>query len=215
MLKVIIFNSAPRSGKGVAAKTVLENLGDVQGVHLEFKDELFKVAANALGTTVERFKFGYDITTAEMFGGEDYIPLQFKNPAFKWFKDVPTYTVGKIDYSQRSWLIHCSENVIKPSFGKSAFGDMLVNSLPEEGVVAISDGGFVEEVLPVIHHVGAENVTIVHIEREGCTFDGDSRDYLTPEMFDKGVRFVKITNNKDITSFQSKVKLMLSGVLSS
>lgn len=99
-----------------------------------------------------------------------------------------------------------SENVIKPSFGKDAFGKAFVNSLPEEGIVFVSDSGFPEELQPVIDHVGSDNVLVVRIQREGCSFEGDSRDYLTPEMFEDKVQFYQVMNNGTEKEFLESVE---------
>ena len=113
MLKVIVFNSPPRSGKEVAAKAVMKciNTQDSNLVahHREFKDELFKLAANTLGISVEDFLQGYDKRVSEVLGWYSSV---------EWYKDFKSITVGDNKFSQREWLIYISESVIKPSFGK-------------------------------------------------------------------------------------------------
>lgn len=192
MLKVVVFNGPPRSGKGVAASHMKKLINTVDTnlptFHMEFKDELFKICANTLGISVEDYQTDYDRQTPDKVW---------------WMKDLVSISTSasmvspreQNNYSQRDFLIHMSENVIKPSFGKDAFGKAFVNSLPEEGIVFVSDSGFPEELQPVIDHVGAENVLVIRIQREGCSFEGDSRDYLTPEMFDDKVKFYQIVNN--------------------
>lgn len=192
MLKVVVFNSPPRSGKNIAADhmcNTINTLGsNLIAYHKAFKDELFKICANTLGVSVEEYQTDYDRQTPDKVW---------------WMKDLVSISTSasmkvqgeKKLYSQREFLIHMSENVIKPSFGKDAFGKAFVNSLPEEGIVFVSDSGFPEELQPVIDHVGAENVLVIRIQREGCSFEGDSRDYLTPEMFDDKVQFYQIVNN--------------------
>lgn len=192
MLKVVVFNSAPRSGKNIAAdymcNTINTQDSNLVAYHKAFKDELFKICANTLGISVEEYQTDYDRQTPDKVW---------------WMKDLVSISTSasmkvqgeKKLYSQREFLIHMSENVIKPSFGKDAFGKAFVNSLPEEGIVFVSDSGFPEELQPVIDHVGAENVLVIRIQREGCSFEGDSRDYLTPEMFDDKVKFYQVINN--------------------
>ena len=90
---------------------------------------------------------------------------------------------------------------------------MFVNSLPQEGVIAVSDGGFPEEIQPVIDHVGAENITIVRIHREGCDFSNDSRNYLTQDMFEDKINFVDVDNNASIEKFETDVVYIIGGIL--
>ena len=186
MLKVVVFNGPARSGKDSASSHMCKIR--TNSYHRAFKDELFKICANTLGISVEEYQTDYDRQTPDKVW---------------WMKDLPSVFTSaamlspseKSAFSQREFLIHMSENVIKPSFGKDAFGKSFVNSLPEEGVVFVSDSGFPEELQPVIDHVGVENVLVVRIQRDGCSFEGDSRDYLTPEMFDDKVKFYQIVNN--------------------
>lgn len=195
MLKVVVFNGPARSGKDSASSYMCKNTEN--GYHKAFKDELFKICANTLNVSVDTFKNGYDETLGEFYNrkGKELLPYEDPN---MWYKDYTGNISQRIrgkQYSKREFLIHMSENVIKPSFGKDAFGKAFVNSLPEEGIVFVSDSGFPEELQPVIDHVGAENVLVIRIQRNGCSFEGDSRDYLTPEMFNDKVQFYQITNN--------------------
>ncbi|AGH31988.1 deoxynucleoside monophosphate kinase [Vibrio phage PWH3a-P1] len=197
MLKIIVFNGPARSGKDCAAEHMCNIIE--KGYHKAFKDELFKICANTLGISIEEYQTDYDRQTPDKVW---------------WMKDLPSVFTSaamlspseKNAFSQREFLIHMSENVIKPSFGKDAFGKAFVNSLPEEGVVFVSDSGFKEELQPVIDHVGAENVLVIRLTREGCSFDGDSRDYLTPEMFDGKVQFYQIENNGTEQEFLDNVE---------
>lgn len=201
MLKVVVFNAPPRTGKGIAAEHMVKVINSTEGFltayQKEFKDELFKIAANILGVTVGHFKKDYDRKTPDDVW---------------WCKDLVSLSTSchgeKVNYSQREWLIHVSENVIKPAFGEDAFGKSLVESLPKEGVVFVSDGGFIEEILPLINHCGKDNILIVHIDREGCDFSNDSRDYLKPEMFEENLRpkFASVENNGSIGEFQDEVE---------
>lgn len=197
MLKVIVFNGPARSGKDSASSYMSEIMNN--SYHLAFKDELFKICANTLSISVEDYQTDYDRQTPDKVW---------------WMKDLVSISTSasmvspreQNNFSQRDFLIHMSENVIKPSFGKDAFGKAFVNSLPEEGIVFVSDSGFPEELQPVIDHVGTENVLVIRIQREGCSFEGDSRDYLTPEMFDDKVQFYQIVNNGTELEFLKNVE---------
>lgn len=197
MLKIVVFNGPARSGKDCAAEYMCDITDN--GYHKAFKDELFKICANTLGISVEDYQTDYDRQTPDKVW---------------WMKDLVSISTSasmvspreQNVFSQREFLIHMSENVIKPSFGKDAFGKAFVNSLPEEGIVFVSDSGFKEELQPVIDHVGTENVLVLRLTREGYSFDGDSRDYLTPEMFDDKVKFYQIDNNGTEQEFLDNVE---------
>jgi hypothetical protein len=202
MLKVVVFNSPPRLGKGEAAKRMIEvtNTDDTffTAHHREFKDSLFKLVSAMYGISVEQFLEGYDSPCEGSPTG--------------WLKDLDTASIRFVgeapcddtdeSYSQRGSLIHMSENIIKPVFGKDAFGKAMVASLPESGVVFISDGGFFDELVPVINHVGEDNVFVVRIHRDGVGFEGDSRGYLTDEELNsRYVQFSDVNNNDTLEEF--------------
>ncbi len=192
MLKVVLFNSPPRLGKGVAAKHMCELINTEDTFFTahtrEFKDTLFELTASMLDLEVEDFLHRYDSKNMGSPTG--------------WHKDMKQFDINGTLCSQREALIHMSENIIKPVFGKDSFGKAMVESLPSEGIVFISDGGFPEEVQPVIDHVGEDNLLIIRIRREGVTFEGDSRQYLNEDMFpDNKVTIEDVNNDKTLGEF--------------
>lgn len=213
MTKVTIFNAPSRTGKGEACKHLCKVFSSQNPVHMEFKDELFKVAASILEISVEEFLYGYDLTLKEYYKDDtlslNYALMAAKGDEASWIKDLPMYEIDGKVYSKREWLIHVSENVIKPSFGKDAFGKMFANNIPEEGFVFCSDGGFKEEIQAVIDKVGADNVLIVQIEREGCNFNNDSRTLLSPEDFDNKILFLNVANNSSISGFKLRTEILV------
>ena len=84
--------------------------------------------------------------------------------------------------SPREALIHTSETVIKPNHGDDYFGLAAAGKckLDYATLAVFSDGGFEAEIAPLID--AYKNVLIFRLHRDGCTFEGDSRDYL--EGFD-------------------------------
>ena len=159
MKKVIVFNSPACTGKDIAAAHLVENLNKIgyDAHHKEVKENLFKATKACFGIKDETWDRLYTRERKE--------------------QETP-YLVSNSKYiSPRQAMINTSENVLKPLFGKDVFGIMAVNSL-EEGINIFSDGGFIEEVDCLREAVGDENFLLVHIIREGYTFDGDSRDYV-------------------------------------
>jgi len=223
-LKVVVFNACPRLGKGCAAEHMIKltNTDDhfYTAHHREFKDSLFKLCAAMYGITVEEFLKDYDKE-------DKYSPTGWSKDAAKFSIDAALTEdcncfhgchCGVQDklyhYSQRSSLIHMSENIIKPVFGKDAFGKAMVASLPESGIVFVSDGGFAEELLPVIDHVGQKNVLVVKIHRKGVDFAGDSRAYLdNKDLGEKPVKMVDIDNDGTLEEFLVGVEKVIGNWL--
>ena len=152
---IILFNGPPGSGKDEAAN-ILELH---QFEHLSFKEELFKATFTEFCVSEEWFMSGYDDRT---------------------IKERPEKELrGK---SRRDAMIHTSENVIKPNYGKSFFGNKVASRVIPGRNYVISDCGFLEEVQPLIDKVGSENVLVVQMAREDCSFENDSRRYINGDM---------------------------------
>lgn len=94
-------------------------------------------------------------------------------------KEIPWDALGGL--SCRDYLIWISEQVVKPLHGKDHFGRLSAASVQATDCdVAFTDGGFEEELIPLSEAVGKENLLLVHLFREGFSFDGDSRNYMRP-----------------------------------
>ena len=91
-------------------------------------------------------------------------------------KEVPSPLFGGL--SPRGALIHVSEDIIKPTFGKEFFGWKAalgcVNT--DSSLSVFSDGGFPEEIVPLAEVF--EHVLIFHLHRDSFGFEGDSRNYV-------------------------------------
>ena len=88
----------------------------------------------------------------------------------------------------RQLLILVSEDFVKPICGQNAFGVLATRRLLLQDIdknTVFSDGGFVEEIKPLVDTFGKENVVVIRIHRKGCTFDGDSRSYITDWQADE------------------------------
>ena len=182
--KIVILNAPKGVGKDVAAAHIRRNT--VKTSHMEFKEPLIKLA-----------KVIYNVTDAE-----------WDSMYTRVNKELPQQKLnGK---SPRDALIHISETVIKPNFGEDFFGNWAVgNVIKYENIgfrrFVFSDSGFPLEVQPIINHFGAENVTIVRVFREGHDYSGDSRGYLSPDMFEENVQFIDVYNNSDLKSYLSEM----------
>lgn len=166
-MDVIVLNAPMKSGKDYLAD-LLVGIMDQNGIpaaHREVKEMLFSVAIKAAGITPRLWAAIYD----------------------RHYKEEPSpyLMIDGKHVSPREWMIHCSEDLIKPMFGKHAFGDAAVNALrkdyPEgEGVIIYSDGGFIEEVerLSEYAYSTGGDFMLVRVHREGYGWGIDSRSYL-------------------------------------
>lgn len=193
---IVIFNGPPGSGKDEAASYYKENFGFG---NLSFKYQLFKETIAHFGVDRDWFMEGYEDRSS---------------------KERNEVVLG--DRSRREALIHVSEDIIKPTKGKAYFGEQVAAEIEDNNHYAIADGGFVEELAPLIERVGAENIVIVQLTREGHDYSSDSRRYFNGILFkeytingattiDKqyvlpeelNIRTYRIHNNGSIRNFHS------------
>lgn len=161
MATVIVLNGPPGCGKDTIGKLFAEKEGYYL---LSFKNRMFSIAAASLGMDVSEFL-------------EKYEDREWKeSPRVEWG--------GK---SIRDFMIHISEAYMKPFFGKDVFGNFIssdINKLrPFIREFVMTDGGFASEVESLVKN--GNDVILVHMHREGCSFKGDSRTYVQTPMIDK------------------------------
>lgn len=149
---IVIFNGPPGSGKDEAASLFKHTFA---WDHLSFKHVLFRETIKHFGVTKEWFMDGYN------------------NRETKEKKEVE---LG--NRSRREAMIYMSEEVIKPTYGKDFFGRQVAAEIVDGRHYAISDGGFVEELVPLVERVGNKNIILVQLTREGCSYSNDSRRYF-------------------------------------
>ena len=199
-----IFNGPPGSGKDEACHFLKTEYGYK---HLQFKDELFKETCKFFGVSKGWFMKGYNDRSIK------------ENP-------VPELKVSGVSLSRREAMIFVSEEIIKPRHGKDYFGVKTSEKVDPSRNYCFSDGGFVEEIAPVINRVGHDKVCIVQIYRTGCSFSSDSRNYingiLTEELGTKDsensiqksepqipIRMYRIYNNTSVSDFHQMIRKIL------
>ena len=219
---VVIFNAAPNAGKDVSADYMHSYFQS--GQRLSFKEALYQDTAEYFGIDVnDLIEYHEDRnlkeTPSEMF-------YKYDKHSLKQYFFALLFVIGAVFnirylmslgyYSSREALIHVSENIMKPKLGKDYYGLKVLDKVEHssERYSFASDGGYVEEVLPLLD--AGYNVYVVHLERLGATFDNDSRKLLTEDDFKgedgnmkyKNLKFVKMDNNgslddlyKTITDF--------------
>lgn len=155
MAKIIILNAPPGSGKDTIGREIYVQTGG-QVKLLSFKAPMFEIARAMLGNKrYEMFLKAYEDRKRKES------PQAFLN--------------GK---TPREFMIWISEDVIKPAFGSGYFGIRLGELAKDAGRdVVVTDGGFEREVVELIA-LGHE-VKLCRLHRDGFTFAGDSRDYVS------------------------------------
>lgn len=195
--KVILLNAPKLVGKDHAADYVIDRIDeqglDDIGFKMMFKDPLYTITAAI-----------YTVPREELI----------KDATDRTTKEVPMVKYrGK---SPREALIHTSEEIIKPHFGKTFFGDAsvkvidkILENFVQDGVgqpfFIFSDSGFSEEAYPIIDYVGVDNVLIIRIHRDGHTFEGDSRRYLMPDDVPDSVAFLDVHNDRSLEDFEERM----------
>lgn len=191
MKQIIILNGPPRSGKDTLANHLATT--HKHFYHVKFADELKKIA--------HRF-----------YNTPDQEP-----DAYEKFKDQPMTEF--LNLTPRQAYINISEDYIKKHHGKDFFGLQLILSIKKvpdnnENVFVVSDGGFEEELLPLLEAFNPALFTILQIHRAGCTFDNDSRHYFDKVRFGKlGVKFLSIENNSSEEDFIAEAVSLLDSTI--
>ena len=168
-MKIILLNAPPNTGKDTLADYVVEKYGFTKE---QFKTPLFTIAATLLGMTLEDFLLKYQDR--------------------QWKESVHPL----LGVSVRQLLIKISEEWTKPLLGKRAFGVLASERMQHNTNYIFSDSGFIEELDPIVEKFGAENIFVIKMERNGCSYVGDSRSYLRDEDLGRlGVQTDLFVNN--------------------
>ncbi len=161
-MDIIVLNAPPQSGKDEISAYLCKGNPNIN--HEEVKELLFEVAIRSAGISRELWDAMYT----------------------RRYKEIPSpyLMIDGVNVSPRQWMIHCSEKVIKPLFGKSAFGKAAVEHLKKtyanDEVIVYSDGGFKEEIKELsdyAYSTGGE-FFLARIHRKGYDWGNDSRNWL-------------------------------------
>lgn len=180
MKPIIILNAPARAGKDTVAELLCK---DTVGNLIPFKFPLFKIFCQTLDINPADFTFLYEIE-----GWKDSTPdkMKFQYKEGDQVSEFALDILKKLNgHTPRDFLIHISEVYIKPFFGDDFFGKELCesiglveNQVEEEKVWIIPDGGFDSETTELVKVFG-ERIVCIQFTRDGKTFEGDSRGYIT------------------------------------
>ena len=219
---IVIFNAPIGAGKDVSADFMLSYFNT--GLKASFKDALYVDTAKHFNIAVSDLIDHHNDRSLKEIPSEMF--NKYEKHSLKQYTLAFLYVVGALFnirslmslgyYSSREALIHVSENIVKPKQGNDFYGRKLVETIEasSERYIFTGDGGFRNELVPLLE--AGYNVYIVQLERNGATFDNDSRKLLTEDDFKgedgsmkyKNLKFIKMDNNgslddlyKTITDF--------------
>lgn len=184
MTTVTVLNGPPGCGKDTLAKLIAERTGAHHG---EFKEALYIETAKYFKTYLERFK---------------------RNATDRFLKEKPIYDTHLGLMSPREMLIHVSEKHIKPNFGTDYFGITAAeNWLDISTPIIVSDGGFGPEVQALCDIYDSTHVMVIRLVRDGYTFEGDSRRYISEHHVDCNV-FEVVLQDGEIESAYNQIQAL-------
>lgn len=191
-MHIVILNGPKFSGKDTLAKLLLKLFPGA--IHARMKDVLY--TSSYENWRIERQDMSFD----------EWVVL-CNDPGLK---DVPVKWLGNSKAPMRSprqALIYMSEEVIKVTDGDNGVAIRTARKLKamypdyKDRMVIFSDGGFNCEVECLLREfeIPRKHMTVVRIDRKGCTFENDSREYIRdPNMM--------YTNNQHPSVFLGKAK---------
>lgn len=157
---LLLVNGPPRSGKDTFAHLLREHMikqPKVQAPHIEpLSAPLRRIAYEMVG-----MRYG------------DSRAMDYEVFKTTWFP--------KFQRSGRELMIDVSERFMKRNYGDEIFASLLwerVNNSPVN-LVIISDSGFQGETNRLASLAGPSNVVVVNVLRNGCSFDNDSREWIS------------------------------------
>ena len=192
---VIMFNAPPRAGKDTACEILMRKFPE--SVKYEyFKEYLYKESAKVLGLD---FNFWASVCQNGDLKDKPMLRLQ----------------TGEAEGSvtPRDILINVAENILKPKHGKDCIANATAHKIAktiqqfkaEKGynpIIVVPDLGFPYEADAVRAIIPSAEVAVVHIKREGYTFEGDSRNYVPKAKYR--------IENTTLKSFEESVLSILS-----
>jgi hypothetical protein len=174
--KVILLNGPPGCGKDYVGKLIADRY--LGRVHVDKFARVLKEATHAL----------YGILVHGRPAPHDW---------FEKTKDVPNGSLFGL--TPRQAYIAVSETYMKRHHGDRIFGELLVRDLKIRAAgsdfIVITDSGFRGEAEVVVDAFGAANCLMLQIHRSGCSFDGDSRNWV--DLGDLGVKTRVVHNPGD------------------
>ena len=191
----ICLNGPPGSGKDTIAKIIAEEIDDYNN-NIRSSSEMIR-------WRIDKFAAPINTIAASILGINEHSG-EFRRLREK-DKEQKLTTFG-VDITMRQLLINISEDLIKPSFGKTWFGEQAARrvnnsiSCKSNEVFLVSDSGFQHEYDAFKEAVHSSvKVQLVNVVRDNCDFTNDSREWV-----DDGDK-ITIENNSTIEHLRDNV----------
>ena len=152
-----------------------------------------RVGKDSVATRIEQLLYGATIPTLQLsmsmpmrLRAFQFLGWTYSREKYEEMKDVEIVELG--GHTLRQFMIHDSENCVKPFCGEIAWAVAAIASLGKEamfmpGICFVPDAGFAAEQLHMQRRFGPDNYLLVRLHRDGLDFSGDSRSYLPDEGF--------------------------------
>lgn len=182
MSKLLLINGPRECGKSKAVTCISERFPVTSR---RCKDKLFKLVPEYFCISESTF---WDIYEDRLLKEVPLPEFTVTQNAYRKLQDVlpdlPGCDAPMVELSVRQAMIFVSEVVCKPNMGRQYFGQHRANQI-QSGEWAIDDScGFVDELPPVIHKLGQDNILLVRVTGRG-DFDGsDSRQFIPDGIID-------------------------------
>ena len=156
---IILLNGPPGSGKDTAARFLKNHF-----------------TARSIDAKVMKFAEPLKNAVHAMYG------LDVPHTYFEAVKNE--FCAQMMGNVPRSEYIGLSEEYVKPRYGNDFWARALAQKIKDSGakVAIVSDCGFQPEVTTMGIEFLPANVCVIQLEREGKTFEGDSRAYVNHVM---------------------------------
>lgn len=197
-VKVIAFNGPPKSGKDTATNYAMDYLAT------RFPDTF----------TVEPIVIHLKLSALLKQRVHQFLNIDIEHDAYEVQKDIPLAEF--LGATPRQAYINFSEGFAKPTFGKHVWMQLAWKTLEARLLelhqtdhdarkfVVISDLGFQEEIEFLLSKFSPYQVGLVRLQRDGCDFSNDSRDYVFSntggEVWEK-----VLYNNTTLSDFNKRV----------
>lgn len=194
--KIIFLNGPAGSGKDTLGNGLMMLRTWPSAMTMKFSEPLKRQVSEILALTKAEEEFYFETQEGKSFRSERFNGL-----------------------TPRQALIIHSEEFAKKVGGHGVFGKYAASVIKKEfakdeelNTIIFTDSGFVAEAEAVMTAFGDTcEYWLVRIHRDGCTFDGDSRNYLNAPMF-KNV--LDIENNSAISVAVNEINNKVFGNVS-
>lgn len=159
---IVALNGPPYCGKDTLAQMLLEHIEENQQIPPPIKLESLSLPLRSIAYAM--------------------IGRHYPDPSLPYdeFKES-IYRIGNSTHTGRQLMIHVAEDFLKVKYGPTTLADMFIlrnDRMPGNSILIVRDSGFQIEVNPLIQWAGRDNVLVARVNRLGCNFDNDSREWV-------------------------------------